>query len=100
MKRWRIAMVAVVAMAAVLAVASDEFMEGAVTCSAAQPLSSAHRPESELRHKLLAQGWTILALHQGDDCYEVHGANPRRERVLSYFDPVTLDMVREVKAVD
>lgn len=59
-----------------------------------------HAPEAEwqpkdaLAQKLQAEGWTVKSVKVDDGCYEVYGTNAKGDRMETYFDPKTFDIVK------
>lgn len=53
------------------------------------------RPHTELEQKLIQEGWTIRRIEQTDSCYEVYAKTPDGKRVEAFFDPRTLERVKE-----
>lgn len=48
------------------------------------------QPETALRQRLEADGWTVKRIKLEDGCYEVYALDAQRHRVEAYFDPATL----------
>lgn len=90
-------LIPLVAATAVLAVAGDDITGGPALCNATQ---AQWKTPADAHHRLVGDGWTILALKQGDDCYELHGIDRRRQRRFAYIDPVTLGIVRQIPSGD
>jgi hypothetical protein len=52
------------------------------------------QPEQALRQKLEATGWKINRIKIDDGCYEVYGTDAKGQRAETYFDPKSLDPVK------
>jgi len=55
------------------------------------------QPETALRQKLEADGWTVKRIKLEDGCYEVYAIDSAGRRVEAYFDPATLASVASKK---
>lgn len=56
------------------------------------------RKQSELKAKLLADGWKKVRQVKVDNgCYEVYGFDEKNARAEVYFNPKTFEKVGEVK---
>lgn len=53
------------------------------------------QPEDALRQQLEAQGWQVRRVKVDDGCYEVYATDKDGKRREVYFDPRTLQPVRE-----
>ena len=49
---------------------------------------------SALEKKLVAEGWKIKATKIDKGCYEVYGTDGKGQRAEAYFNPKTLDAVK------
>lgn len=52
------------------------------------------QPQQALETKLQAEGWTIKKIKVDEGCYEVYGKNAKGEKMETYFDPKTFDVVK------
>lgn len=55
------------------------------------------QPETKLREKLEAEGWTIKRIKIDDGCYEVHALDAAGRRLEAHFDPGTLAAITSKK---
>lgn len=73
--------------------ASSAWAHGNVKCTT-QPKSE-WRAHTELRAKLVKQGWTIRRVEPTSSCYEVYAKDPKGKRVEAFFNPVTFERVEK-----
>ena len=52
------------------------------------------QPEQALRQKLEGTGWKINRIKIDDGCYEVYGTDAKGQRAETYFDPKSLEPVK------
>jgi hypothetical protein len=52
------------------------------------------QPQQALETRLKADGWTIKKIKIDEGCYEVYGKNAKGEKMETYFDPKTFDVVK------
>lgn len=74
------------------AVASSAALAGTDLCASPKDQWQAM---PALEKKLSAEGWTIRKIKLDKGCYEVYGTDDKGRRVESYFDPRTLDRVKD-----
>ena len=56
------------------------------------------RPQMELKHQLLADGWKkVRQIKTENGCYEVYGFDERDKRAEVFFNPKTFEKIGEVK---
>jgi hypothetical protein len=53
------------------------------------------KPEQALRQKLETAGWKIRRIKIDKGCYEVYGFDDTNGKRETYFDPKSLEVVRE-----
>ena len=53
------------------------------------------KPHTELKAKLVKDGWTVRRMEVTPTCYEVYGKDPQGKRVEAFFDPKTFERVEE-----
>lgn len=51
------------------------------------------KPQAELERKLVNQGWKISRVKIANGCYEVYGHDEKNNKVETFFDPKTFDVV-------
>ena len=51
------------------------------------------RPDSELRDRLVADGWQVRRIKVENGCYEVYALDKAGKKVEAFFHPKTLDPV-------
>lgn len=78
----------------VLAFGGGTALADAARCTVPQ---DQRQPETALRQKLEAEGWTVKRIKIEDGCYEVYALDAKRNRVEGYFDPGTLAPVTAKK---
>lgn len=49
------------------------------------------RPDSELRDRLVADGWQVRRIKVENGCYEVYGMDKAGNKVEAFFHPKTLE---------
>ncbi|MEQ9491638.1 MAG: PepSY domain-containing protein [Alphaproteobacteria bacterium] len=52
------------------------------------------QPREALQKKLEAEGWQVKRIKAEDGCYEVYAFNQDGKRVEAYFDPKSLEMMK------
>lgn len=53
------------------------------------------QPIEALQKKLGAEGWKIKKAKVDNGCYEVYGTDPKGQRAEVYFNPKTLEAVKD-----
>lgn len=64
---------------------------GLATCKSGP--QSGWKSQDALKAKLAAEGWEVRRIKVDGGCYEVYAFNEKKERVESYFHPVTFEHV-------
>lgn len=78
-----------------LATATPALADGKVACRGGPRTGWANI--EHLKHKLVAEGWTIKKAKPTRDCYEVYGKTPEGDNVESFFHPVTFQKILVLK---
>ncbi|NUZ04466.1 PepSY domain-containing protein [Piscinibacter koreensis] len=83
-------------LAAVLAAAAGTaFAQHAERC---EPIPKEEwKPQAELERRLTNQGWKISRVKITNGCYEVYGRDERNQRVETFFNPKTFEVVTAPK---
>ncbi len=79
-------------LAAILALSASAgtYAHGDVKCDTPK---AERRPQMELQHKLVQDGWKVRRVQVENGCYEVYGFDAKGERVEAFFDPKTFERV-------
>lgn len=77
-----------IAIAVTLLVASPALATGKMTCSGKR---ADWLPSAKLVSQLTENGWKVRSLKIDGGCFEVYGTTPEGDRVEAYFDPVTFE---------
>jgi hypothetical protein len=81
--------------AAIAAASSAAFAQHAERC---EPIPKAEwKPQAELERRLTNQGWKISRIKIENGCYEVYGRDERNQRVETFFNPKTFEVVTAPK---
>ena len=76
-----------------LAAAGPVLAHGDVQCPASP--KAEWRDKSELQQKLEKEGWQVRRVVSTKSCYEVYAKDPQGKRVEAFFDPKTLERVKD-----
>jgi len=85
MKKWTLLSALFVTISAAPAFAGD-------LCSVPQ---AEWQPKEALQKKLEADGWAIKTIKTDEGCYEVYATDKNGQRMESYFDPKTFNVVKQ-----
>ena len=76
-----------------LSLAGPALAHGDVQCPASP--KAEWRDKSELQQKLEKEGWQVRRVVSTKSCYEVYAKDPQGKRVEAFFDPKTLERVKD-----
>ncbi len=81
--------------AALCALSAAAFAQHAEKC---EPIPREEwKPQAELERKLVNQGWKISRVKITNGCYEVYSRDEKNNKVETFFDPKTFDVVTAPK---
>ena len=55
------------------------------------------QPREALQKKLESEGWKVRRIKTEDGCYEAYALDSNGHRVEAYFDPKSLEMLKNKK---
>ena len=73
--------------------AQNALAQASVQCE--EHPKSEWRTEAELEAQLTKEGWRVRRIEASCTCFEVFATTPDGKRIAAYFDPKTLERVKD-----